>query len=136
LFLHATLNSSLYEAQMIRREIGGAQSATRYGLTASVLFSWAGQEPHWLQGEGVAHDVSTAGAFLLTSLTGSRIKMQILLPSFLLADQSLKLVAEGRVVRVEHPAHDVESSGFAIVSEGFAIPKTRSASKCLGSLAS
>lgn len=103
------------------------RAAIRYRLTATALFSWPGLGANRLEGEGVTRDVSTAGAFVLTAgcpPIGSIVKMRILLPSFRFADQSLKLVAEGRVVRVERPAQGGESNGFAIVSEGFEIPKT------------
>ena len=102
------------------------RSVIRYSLAASATFSWAGLGAQRLQGEGVTRDVSTEGAFVLTPScppTGAVVRIQILLPSFRVADRSLKLVAEGRVVRVEHLTHGEHANGFAIVSDGFVIPK-------------
>ena len=99
--------------------------AIRYSLAAPVVFTWTAPGAHRFQGAGVTRDVSKVGAFVLTSScppVGAIVKMEILFPSFRIAGQSLKLLAEGRVVRVEHPAHSEAGNGFAVFSEGFAIP--------------
>ena len=99
----------------------------RYRLTASVVFRWRGPGLHLLQGEGVCRDVSVTGIFVLTPTcppTGTVVNMEIFFPSLRIGAQTLKLVTEGRVVRLEHPAWGEQGNGFAaLLSDGFAIPR-------------
>lgn len=104
------------------------RSAIRYRITASAVFSWPGPGDHRVKAEGVTRDVSKSGAFVLTPScppAGAVVRMEILLATFRTAGRSLKLVAEARVVRVEHPALDELGGGFAVESEGFEIPRAR-----------
>ena len=101
------------------------RSAIRYRLTAPVVFTWRGSSNDRVQGEGVTRDVSKSGAFILTPScppAGAVVRMEILFSSFRAAGRSLKLVAQGRVVRVEHPSVSAQDGGFAVDSEGFEIP--------------
>jgi hypothetical protein len=101
------------------------RSAIRYRITAPVVFTWPGLGDHRVQGEGVTRDVSKSGAFVLTPSCpppGAAVRMEIWLFRFRSAGRPVTLVADARVVRVEHPALGEQVGGFAVVSEGFELP--------------
>lgn len=101
----------------------------RYRLGAPVVFSWRGQAGARLQGEGVTRDISARGAFILTPTSPPAevmVRMEIFLPALRDSGQSVRLAAEGRVIRIEHQAAETTQNGFAVVSEGFAIPELAS----------
>jgi hypothetical protein len=102
------------------------RTIVRYRLGAPVVFSWRGQGPVRLQGEGITRDISARGAFILTPTSPPAevmVMMEIFLPPLRDAGQSVRLVTEGRVIRIEHPAAETAQDGFAVVSEGFDIPE-------------
>jgi hypothetical protein len=101
------------------------RTIVRYRLGAPVVFSWRGQGGR-LQGEGITRDISARGAFILTPTcppAETMVRMEIFLPPLREAGQCVRLVTEGRVIRIEHSAAETARDGFAVVSEGFAIPE-------------
>jgi len=102
------------------------RTIVRYRLGASVVFSWRGQRGAQLQGEGITRDISARGAFILTPTCPPAevmVRMEIFLPPLREAGQSVRLLTEGRVIRIEHPAAETARDGFAVISEGFDIPE-------------
>jgi hypothetical protein len=79
-------------------------------------------------GQGITRDISVKGAFILTSdcpPPGIPLRVEVRLPQFE-NGHSLKMVCQGRVIRVEHPLKGERQDGFAIVGEEFAIPEVAS----------
>jgi hypothetical protein len=102
------------------------RSAIRYRLTAPVMFSWKGPGARRLRAKGLTRDISVAGVFVLASSCPPpdiMVMMEILFPSFWIGHHPLKLVTEGRVIRVEHPAVNGPDDGFAVFTEGLAVPE-------------
>jgi PilZ domain len=102
------------------------RSAVRYPIAASVVFSWQGPQGP-LQGEGVTRDISKAGAYIRTPTTpplAVAVQMEIFLPPIEPERRAVKVLSEGRVIRVEHPSADDAQSGFAALTEGSSIIRT------------
>lgn len=96
--------------------------AIRYRLQAPVVFWWEGPGFARFQGEGATRDISTKGAFILTSTCPPVeviVSIKIFLPPISSGGQHMTLTTEGRVVRVEHGG---AGDGFAVSSGDFAIP--------------
>ena len=98
------------------------RTALRYQLVAAATFMWEGSAGGPLQGEGLTRDISVKGAFILTPNCpppGITLRVEISLGQ-VETGRSIRMVSEGRVVRVERPVLGEAQDGFAIVGE-FAI---------------
>ena len=98
--------------------------ALRYQLAAAVVFRWENSAGGQLQAEGITRDISVKGAFILTVNSppaGIMLSVEIFLPRFDCSGRALRIVSEGRVIRVEHPVLGESRDGFAVVGEDFAI---------------
>ena len=99
------------------------RSALRYRLAATATFKWEGSGNDPLQGEGITRDISVKGAFILTPNcppAGIMLRVEIFLPQFQ-NGHPIRMVSEGRVIRVEHPVLGETQDGFAVVGKDFAI---------------
>jgi hypothetical protein len=104
------------------------RSAVRYPITASVVFSWQGPLGP-LQGEGVTRDISKVGVYIHTPTTppfAVAVQMEISLPPIEPEGTAVKVLSEGRVIRVEHPSAEEAQGGFAALTEGSSIVRTTS----------
>ena len=105
------------------------RTTVRYRLAAPVVFSWIGPGGGRLQAEGLTRDINAKGAFILT-LTfppeGALVSVEIFLPSLREGGHPVSLITEGQVMRVEHTSSGSGRGGFAVVSQGFAIPELAS----------
>lgn len=102
------------------------RSALRYQLAAPVVFKWESATGGVLQGDGVTRDISVSGAFILTASPpppGITLSVEIFLGHYQSSGHSMRMITEGRVVRVEHPVLGESRHGFAVAGEGFAIPE-------------
>ncbi len=101
---------------------------TRYRLGVPAFFSWLDQQGLSQQGEGTTRDISAGGVFLFANTlppVGSAIRFEISLPPLPGAVRSLRIEAEGRVLRIEPAAGGKGRSGFAAVSEGFVLEEVK-----------
>ena len=88
-------------------------------MQARVVFYWKERS----QGNGTTRDVSTTGAYVLTSecpSVNATVHMEILF-SFSSATSCTKIGAEMEVVRVEHDIGGAGRSGFSAVGKGFSL---------------
>jgi hypothetical protein len=101
-----------------------ARASVRYRFGTPAVFSWEGQSGGRLKGEGITRDISVGGAYILTPTCPPPkvvIQLEIFLTSPGTTGRSLRIAAEGRVLRVEHPAKGKARGGFAVASESFEI---------------
>ena len=102
-----------------------ARASVRYRFGTPAVFSWKGQAGGRLKGEGVTRDICIGGAYILTPTCPppeAVIQLEIFLtPSHGTTGRQLKIVTEGRVLRVEHPAKSKTQDGFAVAAKGFEI---------------
>src|SRR5271170_6837220 len=100
--------------------------AIRYPVAALVVFKWKDRAGGLARGTGVTRDISVTGAFIMTPdcpPPGSTLTVEIFLPHFENHGQSMRMVTEGRVMRVERSILGESQDGFVVVTEGFAIPE-------------
>lgn len=88
----------------------------RYTMRAPVIFSWRLGEHRWAQGAGFTRDLSTRGTYVMCDKAdrppmGTQVWFQVLLPSFEVKSEGVRLKSLGTVVRMGSPT---ESGGFAI----------------------
>jgi len=103
------------------------RSAVRYPIRASVVFAWQGPQGP-LQGQGVTRDISKAGVYIRTPTsppTAVAVQMEILLPSIEPEGKAVKVLSEGRVIRIEHPSGNEVQGGFAALTEDSSIVRTK-----------
>jgi PilZ domain len=99
-----------------------ARATLRYALQTDVAFVWTGADGIARNGHGQTRDISQKGAFVESSSyppKGASVKMSIHLPATLNTEKSLRMEAQGRVVRVE-PGCEPRGptlSGFAVSTE-------------------
>ncbi len=96
----------------------------RFRLGATVLFSWEGAHRKRLQAEGVTRDISVQGAFILAPTcppVQASVLVEVFLPPLQGSGRPVRIRAESRVLRVEHAETGNSHSGFAVLSEGFAL---------------
>lgn len=99
------------------------RAAVRYKLAAPVLLSWRTPRGEPVQQEGATRDISAAGAFILAAVcppTDVAVRVEIFLPLRAPVGNTLKLTAEGRVVR---QCVGQGQNGFVVLSKGFDIPE-------------
>ena len=94
------------------------RKAIRFPLEAPIVFRWAdsGIEK---QCEGRTHDISEAGAFVLSRVcppVGTEISFNIFLPVLPGFEPKTRVEAVGRVLRVEQARGLEGRDGFAILS--------------------
>ena len=81
-----------------------ARASVRYRFGTPAVFSWAGHSGGRLKGEGITRDISVGGAYILTPTCPPPkvvIQLEIFLTSPGTTGRSLRIAAEGRVLRVE-----------------------------------
>lgn len=96
------------------------RSAFRYGLSAPAHFSWEIADRGRVHGEGITRDLSTQGAFVVTSTCPpmqTAVHVEIALPSLPGMRTAICLTGMARVVRVEKPSEDCDEIGFAILRD-------------------
>jgi hypothetical protein len=88
--------------------------ATRYRLSAPVLFMWASQDGRPKSGQGVTRDINTIGVFIGTDAlppVGARVQIEIVLPKLADSSPGMHLLGEGKVLRCAYG--DATQRGFA-----------------------
>jgi hypothetical protein len=88
---------------------------TRYQLSCPALYRWATSEQSSQDGQGITHDVSGEGVFVLANCcppVGARIDLKICLPRLDGTGIGVRLNGEGQVFRVEHDGQG-KRVGFA-----------------------
>ncbi|PYU28248.1 MAG: hypothetical protein DMG32_03235 [Acidobacteria bacterium] len=103
------------------------RSAVRYAISASVVFTWQGPRGP-LQGGGVTRDISTAGLYIRTPASppiAVAVQVEIFLPSIEPEGKPVKILSEGRVIRVEKSSANEAPRGFAAVTEGSSIVRRK-----------
>jgi hypothetical protein len=105
----------------------------RHRVAADAMFTWESTEERaFLFGEGLIRDMSLSGAFISTLArppVGSQVQLDLRLsPNPLLGHRRVRILVEGKVVRVEHTG---EHGGFATTIEDLPLlfnghPRTQS----------
>jgi hypothetical protein len=93
------------------------RKVVRFVLRCPAVFEWIDEEGQVQVGAGFTRDLSAAGVFLLSTAsppTGTRIRIDVLLPVERPAEEGLKLSSDATVTRIEK-GH--ESTGFAATSQ-------------------
>lgn len=96
------------------------RAAVRYKLHAEVVFHWLDTNGETRESRGRTRDVSPKGAFVFASECppkGTPVEMDIDLPALSGEPRTLRIRADGCVLRVEPTSALVQSSGFAAVCE-------------------
>ena len=94
----------------------------RYALGARAVFSWEGPEHEIFRGEGVTRDVSSSGAFIVTTScppARAAVRVELFLPPLHGTVATARIRAEALVLRVERTPAGEKQSGFAVDSPGF-----------------
>ena len=99
-----------------------ARATLRYALQTEVAFSWICADGSSKDGRGQTRDISQKGAFVESPSyppKGASVKMSIRLPATLNTSKSLRMEAQGRVVRVEPGCEPRGPTvcGFAVSTE-------------------
>jgi hypothetical protein len=92
----------------------------RYPVEVPVIFSWKDQKGVRHQQRGSTRDISPGGMYLFSSTSppvGAEIGLDALLPPLSVHAPHWRMLAHGRVVRVERPQSGGKPGGFAAVSE-------------------
>jgi hypothetical protein len=103
------------------------RSAVRYAIPASVVFTWQGPRGP-LQGGGVTRDISTAGFYIRTPTSppiAAGVQVEIFLPSIDPKGNPVKILSKGRVIRVDQPLGNEAQGGFAALTDGSSIVRTK-----------
>lgn len=90
--------------------------AKRYRLTAPAIFLWAPQDGEPQRGAGETRDINTFGVFVVTDSlppVGSRVQMEIMLPTLTDTGSGMHLQGEGIVLRGEPRGAEGTGSGQA-----------------------
>jgi len=92
----------------------------RYRLRFPVIFSWRDEGQAQRENLGVTRDISTRGAFVVTTsppLLNSYLKLKALIPPSSRVAIPIQILGEGRVVRVETIKNQEPSGGFALAAK-------------------
>jgi len=92
----------------------------RYRLDAPAVFSWGGAAHKRFRGEGITRDISVQGAFILTATSpppDCSIYVDLLLPSIVGVQSTMRIRGRARVTRIEHSSADTWIHGFAVVTD-------------------
>jgi hypothetical protein len=101
-----------------------ARASVRYRFGTPAVFSWQGQSGGRLKGEGITRDISVGGGVYSDAYLPPHkvmIQLEIFLTSPGATGRSLRIAAEGRVLRVEQPAGGGARGGFVIAGNSFEI---------------
>jgi hypothetical protein len=98
------------------------RTESRCLLSARAVFSWEGPEQKKLEGEGVTRDISSSGAFIVTTSCPpvyTVVHVELFLPPLHGTVATVRIRAEALVLRMEHGPPGEQQSGFAVDSPGF-----------------
>ncbi len=100
----------------MRELVSEQRTSARFPVHAPVVYSWtdSGEQRH---GMGFTRDMCKSGVYVLCREdrvvpVGTRVWMELLLPSLSGRTEGVRLQAEGSVVR---PSREDESTGFAVM---------------------
>jgi hypothetical protein len=99
------------------------RKATRYRMSAQVIFRWGKSHKDRFQSEGTTRDVSLAGACVLTETcppVNETVQMEIILPP-LFTPSGTRMKAEMKVLRVDEDTASKRRIGLSIVGKGFSV---------------
>jgi hypothetical protein len=96
----------------------------RFGLRATVHFSWTDRDGVMHKGDGFSRDISSHGVYVYAEWRAqpqrdADIEVDILLHSFSEDERVLHMSGRAKVVRVEPSATDEHSGGFVAESDSF-----------------
>ena len=100
------------------------RKSIRFALRVPVTFDWTDEVGNRHRGEGITRDIGSKGEFVQSRSCppdATRISLDILLPRIPTAIRSLRIQAEGWVVRVEAEEGDSREAGFAVRNERSAL---------------
>jgi hypothetical protein len=92
------------------------RTAGRFPLNIPVIFRWRDRKGKRRWANGITRDVSSAGAFVMTTdcpPVGAKVQLDMLLPPLGRHDADMRVVGQGRVLRVEAGPVRAETLGFA-----------------------
>lgn len=96
------------------------RAASRYSLSANVVFSWQEERGVRLKGEGITRDMSTKGVFVYSVVLPPErapITMEVAFPPLREGASPVRIHLHGQVMRVESYPADPVHNGFAVASE-------------------
>ena len=95
------------------------RKAVRYALQVPTVFVWRDDNGIEKRVEGRTRDISTMGAYVIARVCppeGAMVKVDMLLASVADSPRSLRLNAQGKVVRADRPADEETPGGFALLT--------------------
>ena len=95
------------------------RKAVRYALQVPTVFIWKDLNGIEQRVEGRTRDISISGAYVFARVCppeGTSVKVDMLLATVPNSPRSLRLNAQGRVVRAERPANEGSMCGFAVLT--------------------
>jgi hypothetical protein len=98
----------------------------RYQISARAVFSWEGPVQERFKGEGVTRDISSSGAFIVTTScppARAAIEVEFFLPPLQGTVAAVRLKAEALVLRVEQALVGDQERGFAVTSPGISFSR-------------
>ena len=98
-----------------------SRTFNRYRLAIPVNFSWADERGLPQSAKGITQDISASGVFVLARTpppVGFPVHLEIVLPPLQGQTPAMRLLADGRVLRVEHTN---EREGFVALNEQFVL---------------
>lgn len=101
---------------------GERRREDRYPISARAVFFWEGPMQESSKWEGVTRDISSSGAFIVTTNcppARAAIQIEFFLPPLRGTAAAVRLRAEALVLRVEQALLGDQQSGFAVTSGGF-----------------
>ncbi len=96
----------------------------RCSLRLPVRFSWRGTGPCRWHGLGFTVNISSEGLYVVAQgrpRAGSKVRFEVLLPSFDGEPPSIRMQGGGRVVRIERIPSTLSEWGFAVESQCFSL---------------
>jgi len=103
------------------RPMANVRKTVRYKLQVPAVSRWKDKKRGDEQSvEGRTRDISTSGAFIYAQVCppeGVTVKVNMVLATIPNSARSLRLNAEGRVVRSEQPTSGGGTRGFAVLLE-------------------
>lgn len=96
----------------------------RYSLKVPVIFSWEGTKDVRRQAVGITRFISLIGAFVSTANPpplGAKVRLTCFLPPVPGAVQTLQILGDGLVIRVERARDDKTRGGFEVAGRPFVL---------------
>ena len=93
------------------------RSSLRYPLRAEVVFAWDDEFGQHRERRGHTRDVGRMGAYIFASecpANGTRVALSVFLPASKGETGTLRIEAQGRVVRAEAAGEADAGAGFAV----------------------